>query len=73
MEFAEDGTESLVFAPGEPVYVGEPSDEIDQAWSKLLDGRYFSISESEAKAMWQDDYMRYRDNMKGGFTGGLRL
>jgi hypothetical protein len=64
------GDESLVHTSDEPIYVGEPSPEIDQAWETLVDGRYFSISEDEAKRLWGKDYEIYRDLHKGGFTGG---
>ena len=64
------GDESLVHASDEPIYVGEPGPEIDQAWESLVEGRYFSISEDEAKRLWGKDYEIYRDLHKGGFTGG---
>jgi len=52
------------------MYTGEPSPEIDNAWHQLLWGRYFSISEEEAKALWGDSYEEFRDREKSGFTGG---
>ncbi|KXT15673.1 hypothetical protein AC579_6114 [Pseudocercospora musae] len=69
--FHSDGTEFLIQEPSEPVYVGEPSPEIDGAWEELVHDRYWSISESEAKSLWGVGYEMYRDEVKGGWTGGF--
>ncbi|KAK1969810.1 hypothetical protein LY78DRAFT_571239, partial [Colletotrichum sublineola] len=57
----------------EKTYVGTPSKEIDDAWTELLWGRYFSISEREAKELWGEDYMAYWDHDKSGWTGGFDM
>ena len=51
-------------------YFGEPSPEIDENWEKLIEFRYFSISEEEAKGVWGDDYHEYVDQLQGGYTAG---
>jgi hypothetical protein len=51
-------------------YFGEPSHEIDEAWSELISRRYFSISEEEAKRAWGSQYKKYRDPLRGGYTAG---
>ena len=51
-------------------YFGEPSPEIDENWEKLIEFRYFSISEEEAKSVWRDDYHEYVDQLQGGYTAG---
>jgi hypothetical protein len=73
VDFQLDGTEFLVTSPGETMYVGTPSDQIDRAWEELLWGRYFSISEEEAKDLWGADYGIYYDRAKTGYSGGLVL
>lgn len=70
VEFTENGELFLIDAPGERVYVGQPNGDIDEAWHNLLDGRYFSLSEDEAKSIWGDGYEIYRDQAVGGFSGG---
>ncbi|EME78253.1 uncharacterized protein MYCFIDRAFT_144082 [Pseudocercospora fijiensis CIRAD86] len=69
--FLPDGTKTLVFDPAEPVYVGDPSPEIDRNWDELVEDRYWSISEDEAKMLWGVGHERYRDHAKGGYTGGF--
>lgn len=69
VEFTENGELFLIDVPGEPAYVGEPNGDIDEAWHHILDGRYFSLSEREAKNLWGKDYDIYRDHAMGGFTG----
>jgi hypothetical protein len=55
------------------MYVGQPSHEIDSAWEELFWGRYFSISEEEAKDLWGADYRIYHDAVRTGYTGGSVL
>lgn len=55
--------------PGGPKYFGTGA-EVDAAWDELLWGRYFSISENEARQLWGDEYREYRDFIRGGYTGG---
>lgn len=33
--FGDDGEEYVKYEPGETKYVGEPSEEIDEAWNQL--------------------------------------
>lgn len=70
MDFELNGHEFLVTNPNEKVYTGESWEEIDRNWKELLWGRYFSLSEGEAKELWGDDYQMYRDRVKSGYTGG---
>ncbi len=56
--------------PNNVTYVGEPSKELDEAWNKLIEWRYFSISEKEAKTMFPDSYHEYVDQLQGGYTAG---
>lgn len=53
-----------------PPYTGDPTPEIDDAWEVLKGGRYFSITEDEAKELWGDGYMEFEDKTFGGFTAG---
>jgi hypothetical protein len=55
------------------MYVGTPSHQIDRAWKELLWGRYFSISEEEAKDLWGADYHMYYDRANTGYSGGSVL
>jgi hypothetical protein len=73
VDFQLDGTEFLVTSPGETMYVGMPSHQIDRAWEELLWGRYFSISEEEAKDLWGADYRMYYDRAHTGYSGGSVL
>ncbi|KAK2595877.1 hypothetical protein N8I77_013669 [Diaporthe amygdali] len=52
-------------------YVGAPSPEIDHAWEQLVGGRYFLITEEEAKATWGTDYRDYWSEARGGYVLGL--
>lgn len=65
-----NGHEVLIVEPDEKIYVGDSWEEIDRNWEELLWGRYFSISEEEARALWPDDYLDYMDPIKSGWTGG---
>lgn len=67
IDFTPEGEEML--APSR--YVGEPSPEIDEAWNAIIGGEshYFSVSETEAKALWDADWEKYRDRIRGGWTG----
>jgi hypothetical protein len=70
LEFHTDGSETLILPDSEPAYVGDPSPAIDAAWDHLVEGRYWSISEKEARMLWGVGYQQYRDQVKGGYTGG---
>ncbi|KAH7346266.1 hypothetical protein BKA65DRAFT_399045 [Rhexocercosporidium sp. MPI-PUGE-AT-0058] len=73
VDFKEDGHEILVTSIEDATYVGAPSQAIDDAWTQLLWGRYFSISESEAKELWGNDYEAYWDHDKSGYTAGFDM
>lgn len=68
VDFEPNGHEFLVEQPGAKKYIGESWDEIDANWEELLWGRYFSISEDEAKRLWGDDYEKYWDYRTWLFT-----
>lgn len=70
VDFEMNGHEVLIVEPDEKIYVGDSWEEIDRNWEELLWGRYFSISEEEAKSLWPDDYLDYMDPIKSGWTGG---
>lgn len=70
VKWLENGTEILILDPADPVYVGDPSPDIDRAWDSLVEGRYFSISREEARRIWGDAHEVYRDETSGGYTGG---
>ncbi|PQE29314.1 hypothetical protein CJF30_00004345 [Rutstroemia sp. NJR-2017a BBW] len=71
VDFTPEGVE--VLHPS--LYVGEPSTEIDEAWNAIIGGEshYFSVSEDEAKKLWGDESDRYRDRIRGGWTGTKAL
>ncbi|KAG6363874.1 hypothetical protein INS49_008977 [Diaporthe citri] len=73
IDFEENGREFLVTDPADKAYVGATTKGIDHAWEEMLWGRYFSISESEAKSLWGDDYKDYRDHHRSGYTGGFDM
>lgn len=41
--FGDDGEEYVEYEPGEKRYVGEPSDEIDEAWNELTTREFSRI------------------------------
>lgn len=67
VDFSPNGEEIL----GPSDYVGEPSPQIDAAWDAIIGGEshYFSVSEQEAIALWGRDADKYRDRIRGGWTG----
>ncbi|KIN09126.1 hypothetical protein OIDMADRAFT_23838 [Oidiodendron maius Zn] len=71
VDFTPEGEEVL----GQSLYVGEPSPEIDVAWNAIIGGEshYFSVSEAEAKQLWGMDWEKYRDRIRGGWTGTLDM
>lgn len=70
VDFELNGHEFLVTSPDDRAYVGDTTPEIDRAWEEILWGRYFSISEAEAKSLWGSGYREYWDHTKSGYTGG---
>ncbi|KAL8846395.1 MAG: hypothetical protein Q9221_008508 [Calogaya cf. arnoldii] len=71
--FGDDGEEFVRYEPGEKRYVGEPSDEIDEAWNELTVRRFFLPSEAEAKAQFGPDYTRYWNEGWRGYTASLDM
>ncbi|KAH9825648.1 Cyclochlorotine biosynthesis protein [Teratosphaeria destructans] len=68
--FHDNGSAYRTSRVGEPQYVGTPSKEIDEAWDALIQGRYFYITEDEARQTWPDTYQQYyRDEY--GYRAGL--
>ncbi|KAK7937206.1 Cyclochlorotine biosynthesis protein O [Apiospora aurea] len=57
--------------PENMVLFGDPSDEIDDNWDRLIEDRYFSITEEEATRAWGDKRHEYVDEGEGGYTAGL--
>ncbi|KAI1472903.1 uncharacterized protein F4812DRAFT_31500 [Daldinia caldariorum] len=72
VDFASNGGEFLVAEPGDKSYIGTTA-EVDAAWKNLLWGRYFSVSEAEAKDLWGDEYTEYWDHHRSGYTAGLDM
>ncbi|KAI0891002.1 hypothetical protein F4806DRAFT_484289 [Annulohypoxylon nitens] len=72
VDFAPNGDEFLVAQPGDESYIGI-TEEVDAAWKKLLWGRYFSISETEAKQLWGNEYQEYWDHHRSGYTAGFDM
>ncbi|KAL8906711.1 MAG: hypothetical protein Q9207_001837 [Kuettlingeria erythrocarpa] len=86
--FGDDGEEFVDYLPGETKYVGEPSDEIDEAWNELTKsellhsslelpqwaltrsniGRFFLLSEAEAKAQFGPSYTHYWNDGWNGYA-----
>lgn len=74
VDFEMDGTEFLVAQPGDKKYVGDDFAEIDKNWEELLWGRYFSLSEDEARVLFgEDEYVDYVDHLRSGWTGGFDM
>lgn len=70
VDFETNGHEFLVTNPDDKTYVGDTTPEVDRAWEEMLWGRYFSISEAEAKSLWGSSYKEYWDHTRSGYTGG---
>lgn len=70
VDFEANGHEFLVTEPSGKSYVGNTTKEIDDAWKDLLWGRYFSISEAEAKKLWGEEYRSFWDHDRSGYTAG---
>ncbi|KXL44888.1 MAG: hypothetical protein FE78DRAFT_91107 [Acidomyces sp. 'richmondensis'] len=67
--FDENGSAYRTSRPGEPQYVGTPTREIDDAWTALVGGRYFYLTEEEAREAWPDTYQEYYHDEFGYRTG----
>lgn len=70
VDFEANGHEFLVTEPSGKSYVGNTTKEVDDAWKDLLWGRYFSISEAEAKKLWGEEYRSFWDHDRSGYTAG---
>ncbi|KAF2663827.1 hypothetical protein BT63DRAFT_460949 [Microthyrium microscopicum] len=69
---AENG--SLFIPNPDPVrYIGEPNAEVDKNWDELTWGRYFLITEDEAKSAWGDDVGEFWDEKQGGYVAGIDM
>ncbi|KAL9624357.1 MAG: hypothetical protein Q9160_001319 [Pyrenula sp. 1 TL-2023] len=71
--FDENGDEYVQYLPGETKYVGEPSDEIDEAWNQLTKRRFFLLSEEEARIQFGPKYKRYWNEGWGGYAASLDM
>ncbi|PIA88479.1 hypothetical protein CB0940_07019 [Cercospora beticola] len=73
--FDEDGVPYRTFPEGSVQYVGPPTAEIDSAWEYLLSGRYFIITEQEAKEAFGSRYKDYyvEKDFYTGYMVGLDL
>ncbi|WDK18394.1 hypothetical protein CGRA01v4_09679 [Colletotrichum graminicola] len=56
-----------------PKYVGEPSKEIDHNWEQLHWGRFFLLSEEEARSAWGPDYTKFWAPREGGYVAALEV
>lgn len=69
--FHEDGSE---YVPDDgqnsPQYVGEPSRAIDHAWALLHFGRFFLLTEDEARQSWGEGYKEFWSPKDGGYVAG---
>ncbi|EAA30500.3 hypothetical protein GE21DRAFT_10623 [Neurospora crassa] len=76
--FKEDGTEYVpVPSDGEAAhykaYVGTPRREIDHNWALLHWGRFFLLTEQEAKSAWGDEYKQFWSPKHGGYVVALEV
>ncbi|KAH8649206.1 hypothetical protein BX600DRAFT_502651 [Xylariales sp. PMI_506] len=72
--FREDGSVYIPH-PDRVRYIGDPRryPEVDSNWEKLIEGRYFRITEVEAQESFGDSYKDYWDAEAGGYVIGLDL
>lgn len=54
-------------------YIGEPRDELDEAWRNLTASTYIRITEAEAMTTWGDKYRQYWNEARGGYVAGLEM
>ncbi|KAK6080490.1 hypothetical protein SCUP515_03509 [Seiridium cupressi] len=72
--FTENGTEYVPEpADGKPrtQYVGDPTKEIDAAWDRLHEGRFFLLTENEAMDAWGPGYEQFYAPRAGGYSTDL--
>jgi hypothetical protein len=52
-------------------YFGEPTRAIDENWDELIGGRYFEITEEEARrTLGKDKYTEYWDGTRQRYEAG---
>ncbi|KAH8799355.1 hypothetical protein F5884DRAFT_811623 [Xylogone sp. PMI_703] len=73
IEMDGNGTMRRTFDRGGKTYAGPANPEIDEAWEELIGGRYFYITEDEAKDAWGDSYKAFHYEMRGdiSYVAGL--
>ncbi|KAF4822325.1 Tyrosinase ustQ [Colletotrichum tropicale] len=54
-------------------YVGEPTKDIDHNWEQLHWGRFFLLTEDEAKKAWGPGYEKYWAPREGGYIAAYFL
>ncbi|KAF4816065.1 Cyclochlorotine biosynthesis protein O [Colletotrichum siamense] len=54
-------------------YVGEPTKDIDHNWEQLHWGRFFLLTEDEAKKAWGPGYEKYWAPREGGYIAALEV
>ncbi|KAL0930699.1 uncharacterized protein CTRU02_214774 [Colletotrichum truncatum] len=56
-------------------YFGDPAKhpEVDKNWKKLVDGRFFRITEQEARQAWGEDHYKYWHYDMDGYVVGLEV
>ncbi|KAH9886109.1 hypothetical protein F4778DRAFT_481781 [Xylariomycetidae sp. FL2044] len=62
--FAWDEAEQTIYRvlpPDEPLFFGEPSDEIDRAWEDLSRGKFLAMNEEEVDRFKAPDLLLYPD------------
>lgn len=70
--FLNDGTEYVPKSESEESqYTGEPSRAIDRSWELLHWGRFFLLSEAEARDAWGPAYKEYWAPKEGGYAAAL--
>ncbi|KAH8805171.1 hypothetical protein F5884DRAFT_798588 [Xylogone sp. PMI_703] len=70
--FDENG-DMYIPNPARIKYIGDPNEEIDQAWDELIKGRYFKITEQEAKEAFGEKYNETWYEKAGAYVAGLDM
>jgi hypothetical protein len=66
--FEEGGVAYRERVPGTKEYIGA-GDEVDKNWDELIKGRYFYLTEEEAKVQWPTNYKQYYHDDMGWIVG----
>jgi len=69
--WTKTGEAHLMVDPKAPKYVGNASDELDDNWDDFIGGRYFHLSEAEAREAWGPQYTEFWDHQEGAYVAGL--